>query len=162
MGTSHSLSPWSHLHPSKAQKRAVHSWLRSAVLPPQVAGSCLEGMTCDLLSILLSAPPKPGTRQVHGNALAAAVARNQRLFPNQGKENRIGCGLFALLFLPLGSPHRSDTLPACLSPGPSTWEVAGPRVKGMKHRDEKQAGGVRGFNKPRKNLTCLSQTSLQD
>lgn len=106
MGTSHPLGPESHLQPSKAQKRVAHSWLSPA--PPQVARSCLEGMTCDLLSILLSAPPKPGAQQVHGNtlAVAVAVARSQLSLskPGQGEQNWLQAICFIIPSTQLAPP----------------------------------------------------------
>lgn len=79
---------------------------------------------------------------------AATAARSQQLLPNRGKENKVGCGLFALLFLPLGSPHRSDPLTASLR----AEHLGGDRALSQRHQnqDEKQAGGVLGFNKPHK------------
>lgn len=56
------LNPWSQLHPSWAQKLAGHTQLSLFLLQQG-----LEVMTCDLLSILPSAPPRPGTQQVLGN-----------------------------------------------------------------------------------------------
>lgn len=83
-----------------------------------------------------------------GTAPAAAAARSQQLFPNQGKENKVGCGLFALLLLPLSSPHRSDPLTTSLR----AEHLGGDRALSQRHQnqDEKQAGGVIGFNKPNK------------
>lgn len=83
-----------------------------------------------------------------GTAPAAAAARSQQLFPNQGKEDRVGCGLFALLLLLLSSPHRSDPLTASLR----AEHLGGDRALSQRHQnqDEKQAGGVIGFNKPNK------------
>ena len=71
-------------------------------------------MTCDLLSILPSAPPRPGTQQVARELPRQLQLQEANVVPNQGKENKVGCGLFALLFLPLGLPHRSDPLAASL------------------------------------------------
>lgn len=72
-----------------------------------------EGTTCDLLSIFPS-PCQAWHPAGAWNCLHSCRAGSPRPWAKQGEENKVGCGLFAFLFLPLGSPHRSDPPAASL------------------------------------------------
>lgn len=77
-------------------------------------------MTYDLLSTLCSALLGLAPSRCSSTAGAAAATRSQTSCQtrarriDQCEENRVGCRLFALLFLPLGLPHRSNPLAASL------------------------------------------------
>lgn len=70
------------------------------------------------------------------------------IFPKQGQENKAGCRLFALLFLPLARPTG---LTRWLPPS-EPKHLGSDRALSQRHQNqnERQAGGVTGFNEPNK------------
>lgn len=107
-----------------------------------------QSLTCDLLSILPSAPPRPGTQKVLRNCLSSCSCKKPTSFQTRARRTKLVAGY--LLYYSFHQAHPT---------GLTRWlplsepkHLGGDRALSQRHQNqnERQAGGVTGFNKPSK------------